>query len=350
MAPGSTNTPNSQAEIPDPSPVLDSIEAFRRSKVLFAAVSLGIFEVLERSPETTDALAAALHLDRDALERLLDACVALKLLRRTGAKYENAPVASSYLCRNNDRALTGYILYSNDVLYRMWGHLEDAIREGTPRWKQTFGTEGSIFDHFFRTEEAKDDFLRGMHGLGLLSSAKIVEAFDLSGFRRMVDLGGATGHFAIAACQRYPELHTTVVDLPEVLEIARSYISKAGQGTGRVEILAGDFFRDDLPEGDLFILGRIVHDWPEVRIRQLLTKIFQRLPSGGALLIAEQIVNEDKSGPASALLQSLNMLVCTQGKERTLQEYRQLLEGCGFQRVKAARTGAYLDAILATKF
>ena len=96
--------------------------------------------------------------------------------------YKNGPVASMYLCRNSERALTGYILYSNDVLFRMWDHLEDAIREGTPRWKQTFGIEGGIFDHFFRTEEAKQTFLQGMHGFGLLSSPKVVEAFTCRAF------------------------------------------------------------------------------------------------------------------------------------------------------------------------
>jgi acetylserotonin N-methyltransferase len=340
---------NNPPEIPDPAPVLDLIEAFRRSKVMFATVSLGVFDALEDSARDAENLAAALRLPLDPLERLLDACVGLKLLRRSGSKYENEPVASCYLCRNSDHALTGYILYSNEALFRMWSHLEDAIREGTPRWTQTFGAEASIFDHFYRTDAAKDDFLRGMHGLGLLSSDKIVAAFDLSGFRRMIDLGGATGHLAIAACKRYPSLHAIIFDLPEVLATTRAYLRNAGQATKRIELLGGDFFHDELPPGDLFAVGRILHDWAEPRIRELLTRVFQRLPAGGALLIAEKVVDSDKSGPLSALLQSLNMLVCTQGKERTLEEYRQLLEATGFGNVQAVRTGAYLDVILAIK-
>lgn len=337
------------AKILDPAPILDLIEAFRRSKVLFAAVSLGVFDALEHCGQDTASLAAALKVRPDPLERLLDACVALNLLSKTDSKYRNEPVASSYLCQHSDRALTGYILYSNDVLFRMWSHLEDAIREGTPRWTQTFGTEASIFDHFFRSAEAKEDFLRGMHGLGQLSSDKIVASFDLSGFRLMVDLGGATGHLAIAACQSYPSLHAIIFDLPGVLETTRAYLRNSGEAAKRIEVLAGDFFRDDLPEGDLFALSRILHDWKKGRIHELLTRVSERLPPGGALLIAEKIVDPDKSGPLSALLQSLNMLVCTQGKERTLEEYRQLLESSGFGNVRAVRTGAYLDAILAMK-
>jgi acetylserotonin N-methyltransferase len=341
--------PHKKAGLPDSSLVLDLIDSFRRSKAMFAAVSLGVFDTLERAPAKAKTVASALQLASEPLERLLDACVAMKLLRRNGGLYANEPVTTTYLCRASDRALVGYILYSNDILFPLWGHLEDAIREGTPRWEQEFGTEGTIFDHFFRTNDAKRTFLHGMHGFGLLSSPKVVEAFDLSRFHRVLDLGGATGHLAIASCERYPQIRAIVFDLPEVIEIASDYINKSGPLSERVSLMAGDFFRDELPEADLIALGRILHDWPETKIGLLLKKIFHRLPSGGAILISEKLLDENKSGPATALLQSLNMLVCTEGKERTLNEYRQLLEDAGFQKVEGRVTGAYLDAVFANK-
>jgi acetylserotonin N-methyltransferase len=335
-------------DLPDPSPVTELIEAFRRSKAMFAAVSLGVFDALEPKPRSVNALAEELGVKADPLERLLDACVGLKLLRRHGADYQNEPVASTYLCRSSAQTLTGYILYSNDVLFRLWACVEDAVREGTPRWKQAFGVEGAIFDHFFRTQEAKETFVQGMHGLGVLSSPKVVEAFDLSQFRRMVDLGGATGHLAIAACERNPALRAVVFDLPGVIESARVY-ARSSTASPRIEVMAGDFFNDELPEADLFVLGRILHDWPEDRIRALLAKICRRLTARGAILIAERLLYEDKSGPVSAQLQSLNMLTCTEGKERTLTEYRRLLEDAGFRNVQGRITGSALDAVLATK-
>jgi acetylserotonin O-methyltransferase len=339
----------SESSIPDPSPVIELIEAFRRSKVMFAAVALGIFDLLERAPGDVGTIAATLHLPTEPLERLLDACVGLKLLRRKGTSYENEAVASTYLCRTSERALTGYILYSNDVLFRLWSQLEDAVREGNPRWQQVFGIEGGIFEHFFRTEEAKQTFIQGMHGLGLLSSPKVVEAFDLSHFRRLVDLGGATGHLAIAACERYPHLRAIVFDLPQVVETARIQASRSAVASSRIEVMAGDFFRDQLPEADLFAMSRILHDWSEDKIRSLLAKIYARLRPGGGILLAEKLLREDKTGPASAQLQSLNMLVCTEGKERSLGEYRRLLEEAGFRNVEGQVTGSPLDAVLATK-
>lgn len=336
-------------DLPDPSPVIELIEAFRRSKVMFAALSLGVFDLLEPGPAKIAKLACELNVQAEPLERLLDACVGLKLLRRTQHGFQNEPIASAYLCRTSQHSLAGYILYSDDVLFRLWAHLEDAIREGTPRWQQAFGTEGGIFDHFFRSDEAKQTFLQGMHGLGMLSSPKVVEAFPLSQFRRMIDLGGATGHLAIAACERYPDLRAVVFDLPEVIEVARVHAMRSRTAAERVEVMAGDFFQDELPEGDLFALGRILHDWPEAKIRDLLDKIYAKLAPGGAVLIAEKLLKEDKSGPISAQLQSLNMLVCTEGRERTLSEYKHLLEQSGFKDVEGRTTGSSLDAILAIK-
>lgn len=324
----------------DPRPVIDLIYAFRKSKTMFAAVALGVFDRLHEAP----AAAGAFPGDRSAMERLLDGCVALGLLDKDGDEYRNTPLAEAYLRRSSPQTLAGYILYSNAALYPMWGHLEDAVREGTNRWAPTFGFDaGALFDHFFNTEPARRDFLLGMHGFGQISSPAVVAAFDLSRFRRLVDLGGATGHLALAAIRRYPQLRAAVFDLPQAVATAAEFTG------GRVELIAGDFFRDDLPQADLYAAGRILHDWSEDKIRALLAKIHVALPDGGALLIAEALLEDDKTAPVEAAMQSLNMLICTDGRERTQAEYAALLREAGFAGVEAKRTGAPLDAILAVK-
>jgi acetylserotonin N-methyltransferase len=322
---------------PDPAVVLDLLEAFRRSKVMFAAVSLGIFDALEERPRSSAELAEALSLHPDSLTRLLDAAIGLKLLERRGDRYENTPATSAYLCQRSPSRLTGYINYSNTALWKLWANLEGAVREGTHRWKETFGWDGPIFSSFFRTEDDKREFLMGMHGYGVISSPKVVAAFDLGRYRRLVDLGGATGHLAIAACRRYPGLRASVFDLPAAVPLAREIVG-ASPVSDRIDVIAGDFFADELPEADLFALGRILHDWSEDKVLTLLRRIFDRLPSGGALLIAEKLLDDDKRGPSWAQMQSLNMLVCTEGKERTLGEYEALLKQVGFAEVRGART------------
>jgi acetylserotonin N-methyltransferase len=332
----------------DPTLVLDLLEAFRRSKTMFAAVSLGVFDALARGPRSCQQLAEELRANADALERLLDACVGLQLLQRSRDVYENTPTAAVYLTKESPRRLTGYLNYSNEVMWRLWTHLEDAVREGTHRWKQEYGWDGPIFSHFFKTEEAKREFLMGMHGFGLISSPHVVSSFDLSRFTQLVDLGGATGHLAIAACQRYSQLRAVVFDLPDAVPLAREIVS-ASPVADRIEISAGDFFSDPLPAGDVYALGRILHDWSEDKIIKLLERIHDALPAGGVVLIAEKLLLEDGSGPRWAQMQNLNMLTCTEGKERTLGQYGALLKQIGFRDVQACRTTAPLDAILAMK-
>lgn len=313
----------------DPAPILELIDAFRRSKTMFTAVALGIFD--GERPQGA------------AMDRLLDACAGLGLLARQGSEYVNTPLAEEYLKRSSPRTLSGYVRYSNEALYRLWEHLDDAVIEGTNRWKQTFGADGGLFTHFFRTPEAQRDFLMGMHGFGMISSPAVIAAFDLSRFASLVDLGGATGHLALAARDRYPHMKAALFDLPTVIEVAKEY---AGD---RISLVAGDFFTDPLPAGDLYAAGRILHDWTEAKIVALLKRIYEALPEGGGLLIAEKLLKEDRSGAIATHMQSLNMLVCTEGRERTLGEYSVLLRGAGFRGISGCVTGAPLDAVLALK-
>src|SRR5260370_13912424 len=182
--------------------VVDLIEAFRRSKTMFAATSLGIFD--GKRPA-----------DVKELPRLLDACVALGLLeKREDSEYVNTTESDRCLRSDSPDTLSGYVLYSNSALSPMWANLEDAVREGAPRWKQTFNLDGPIFSAFFRTDESMREFLKGMHGIGRLSSPAVVAAFDLSRFHHLVDLGGASGHLGQAAPEHYPQIRTSVFHLP----------------------------------------------------------------------------------------------------------------------------------------
>jgi acetylserotonin O-methyltransferase len=336
--------------------VLDLIVAFRRSKTMFAAVSLGVFDALESGPKSLGSLSETLKVNQDGLERLLDGCVGLQLLKyHQEGLYENTLAAASFLCKRSPSRMTGYISYSNDVFWKLWGNLEDAVREGTHRWKQTFPDApqelDDIFrDYIFRTDEAKGEFMMGMHGYGQITSPRVVRALDLSRFKTLVDLGGGTGHLVIAACKQYPNLNAKLFDLPEVVPLAERMIGPSGVAS-RIEVIKGDFFKKGpLPDGDLYALARTLHDWTETKVVDLLSRICKQLPSHGAILIAEKLLREDKSGPDWAQMQNLNMLTCAEGKERTLSEYRWLLDQAGSFRVTAeVIDDCPLDVILAQK-
>ena len=152
---------------------------------MFAAVSLGVFESLHARPATSRELSARLGVPEHALARLLGACTALGLLSIQDGRYHNQPAATRFLRRESSETMTGYIQYSDRVLFPLWSHLEDALREGSHRWEQEFGGKRVLFDRFFATEQEKRTFLSGMHGGGLLSSPAAVAAFDLSRFQTM---------------------------------------------------------------------------------------------------------------------------------------------------------------------
>jgi acetylserotonin N-methyltransferase len=332
-----------------PTIVLDLILAFRRSKTMFAAVKLGIFDCLATGPKTLATLATQHQekLNEDALERLLDACVGLKLLKHHDGKYENTDVAKNYLCKESPTGLTGYINCSNDAFWKLWGNLEDAVTEGTNRWKQTFNIECDYWKGFYRTKEDLVEFLMGMHGYGQITSPHVVRAFDLSKFEHLVDVGGGTGHLAIEACRAYAGLNATVFDLEEASPLARTKIAEAGL-LDRINVVDGDFFVDPLPKGDVYVFARTLHDWPEARVIELMIKVREAIPPNGLFLIAEAILKEDRSGPEYAQLQNLNMLTIADGKERTFEQYAELLkEKAGFKYVEQRPTDSPLDVIVA---
>jgi len=325
---------------PSPQIVPDLLEGFRRSKTMFTAVDLGVFEA---TPVDAASFAAAIGADPRATALLLDACVSLGLLTKTKGVYCNTLEAEIYLKRTSPHTLAGYALYSHNVLWRLWENLPDAVREGSHRWPQSFNLQGPIFSHFFKTDESMRTFLTGLHGLGMLSSPQAIAAHDLSRVQHFVDLGGGTGHLALSFLDRYPNAKATVFDLPQVVPLTREITH------GRVQTVAGDFFTDPLPPADCYAVARILHDWSPVKIDTLLRRIHAALPRGGRLLICEMLLNDDRTGPASAMMQSLNMLTCTEGQERTAAEYDALCKAAGFKSTVAKVTGAPVDAVLAIK-
>ncbi|HBE66263.1 MAG TPA: homocysteine methyltransferase [Rhodopirellula baltica] len=332
----------------DPTPVLQYINGFRFSKVMFAAVELGVFDSLEQQKRSAEDLAIELQCDPAAVSRLLNGLVGMELLSRDGEQYKNTGLASELLTSTSPNRMTGYIKFSNDVSWKLWSHFENAIREGSHRWKDAYGWDQPIFSSFFADDAAMREFLMGMHGYGVISSPKVVRAVDLSQFNHLVDLGGATGHLPMAACEAYESLTATVFDLPGVIPLTKEIVAQSSV-SDRIDVVAGDFFDDELPQADLMSLGRILHDWSDEKIDRLLSKIYDRLPEGGGLLLAEILIQDDRGGPDWGQMQDLNMLVCTEGRERTLAEYEAILRRAGFREVTGQVTGAPVDAVLAIK-
>ncbi|XP_075592987.1 putative bifunctional dTTP/UTP pyrophosphatase/methyltransferase protein isoform X2 [Balearica regulorum gibbericeps] len=333
-----------------PSKILELMDGFRASKALFVASKMKIFDHLkDKGPLKAVDIANEVGTSVCGTERLLDACAALGLLEKTPQGYSNTDSANTYLTLDGEYSLHGYIIHSNDHLWPLFTNLESAVKEGSRQNHRAFGKKAEdLFKDYYCSQEVKQRFMAAMHSIAHLTARDVATAFDLSQFKSACDLGGCTGALAHELVQIYQNLKVTVFDLPEVIANT-SYFQPSGQHTAPVTFVAGDFFKDNLPEADLYILSRVLHDWPDEKINVLLSKISSVCKPGCGILLAEMVLDDEKKNRSTVLLQSLNMLVQTEGKERSGSEYRELLEQHGFTNVKIRLTGNLLDVVLCVK-
>lgn len=333
-----------------PSKILDLMDGFRASKALFVASKLKMFDHLKKkSPLKAVDIANEAGTSVCGTERLLDACTALGLLEKTPQGYSNTDSANTYLASDGEYSLHGYIIHSNDHLWPLFTHLESAVKEGSRQNHRAFGKKTEdLFNDYYQSQEVKQRFMAAMHSIARLTARDVATAFDLSEFKTACDLGGCTGALAHELIQIYPNMKVTVFDLPEVIANT-SCFQPSEQRVASVTFVSGNFFTDDLPEADLYILSRVLHDWPDEKIHILLKKISAVCRPGCGILLAEMLLDDEKKNRRTALLQSLNMLVQTEGKERSGSDYRGLLEQHGFSKVKIKLTGNLLDAVLCVK-
>ncbi|XP_023151383.2 acetylserotonin O-methyltransferase 2 [Amphiprion ocellaris] len=343
----------SQSELDYPFKLLEYFNGFRVSKVIFSACELGVFDLLLRSQEPLSAqhVAQELKTSVDGMERLLDALVGIEILeveKTAGtAVYSSSDVANLYLARGSVKSLHDMIVYQSQTIYPLWNNLVDAVREGKNQNEKTFGLPSEeVFQVIYRSEEEMLKFMGLMNSSWVLDGHDIVTVFNLSCFQNIVDLGGCTGALAREMVKAYPSSTVTVFDLPQVVETAQKHFS---QESDAVLFQTGDFFSGEIPAADLYVLARIIHDWPEEKCVTLLKKIYNVCRPGGGVLLVEAMLFENRRGPVMAQIFSLNMLVQAEGRERPPSEYTDMLKKTGFQNIQVCRTGKSYDAILAVR-
>ncbi|XP_063306249.1 acetylserotonin O-methyltransferase [Pelobates fuscus] len=337
-----------------PKQLLEYKDGFMVSKTMFTACELGVFDLLHESSEplSTADIASRLEISIDGADRLLSACVCLKLLKvemiNENEVYTNTDLSSLYLTKSSPKSLYHMMMYYSNTLYTCWNFLPDAIREGKNQNERAFKiSTKDIFEAIYRSEDEMKTFMQHMDSVWSICGKDVITAFDLSMFHKVYDLGGCSGALAKHFVSAFPESNVTILDLPKVVETAKKHFIMDNEP--RISFLEGDFFNDPIPEADLFIIARIIHDWKEDKCVQLLTKIYQSCRKGGGVLLIEALLSEDKHGMVTSQLYSLNMLVQTEGKERTPSEYKKLLTAAGFTDVQVKITGKIYDAILGKK-
>uniref|UniRef100_A0A8C2LCK8 Acetylserotonin O-methyltransferase-like n=1 Tax=Cyprinus carpio TaxID=7962 RepID=A0A8C2LCK8_CYPCA len=334
-----------------PHSIVSLLDGFKASKTLFTASKLKVFDVLNSSNSLTlEEVAGQINASVLGTERLLEAAVSLGLLERVKQQntsvYRNTEQASRFLVSESPESLNGYILHCNDMVWPLFSHLENAVREGTSQHERAFGkkNEDVFQDAYYSKDEVKIRFMDAMHSIARVTGKDVATAFDLSPYKTACDIGGCTGAMAYEFTKAHPGLSVIVFDLPQVIEMRRHFQPK--EADDRVSFVAGDFFKDDLPKADLYILARILHDWSDEKLDVLLSKLSKMCTPGCGLLVSEILLDEERKSPSRALLQALSM---TEGKQRSPTEYSDLLQKHGFTLKHINHTDNLLDAMLFVK-
>ncbi|XP_062982308.1 acetylserotonin O-methyltransferase-like [Elgaria multicarinata webbii] len=322
------------------------------SKIMFTASELGVFDLLKSEKLlTAGTIAERLGTSPTGMERLLDACVGFKFLRverkEKEGLYGNTDLADLCLAKTSPKSQYNYMKLCSEFFYPNMHYLPDAVREGKNQSELIHGISSDhIFDAFSRSEEGLQNFIDGLGDSWSLYGKEVLSAFDLSNFPLVCDVGGAVGALAKECISLYPKSTVTIFDLPEVVERVKKHVVFSQEY--QITFQEGDFFKDPVPEANLYLLARVLHDWGDEKCVQLLTKLYKACKPGGGVLISETILDEDRTGPLVAHLYSMTLMVFTEGKIRTASEFSGLLSAAGFKDIQVKK-GSVCNAILGRK-
>jgi hypothetical protein len=295
---------------PDPSRILETGMAFWASKTLLSAVEMEVFTELAKQPADLATLRGRLGLHPRAAADFLDALVSLGFLKREQGIYQNTPETDLFLDKSKPSYVGGILEMSNHRLYGFWGNLTTAVRTGEPQNESKGGHDP--FAAIYADPARLREFLRAMSGVSRGANMTIARQFPWAQYRTFADVGTAQGDLAAQIALVHPHLHGIGFDLPEVGPVFEDYADSLGLAD-RLSFQGGSFFTDDLPKGDVLLFGHILHDWDLETKRMLLTKAHAALPPGGAVVVYDAIIDDDRNRNAFGLLMSLNMLIETPG-------------------------------------
>ena len=287
---------------------------------LHAGVKLDVFTPLSTEQLSAGELAKRINCDVRGLGMLLNALAALELLEKKGETFAATQFAAKFLCRTSPEYL-GHIVMHHHHLMSGWTNLDQAVRSGEPVRKRASHEDA---------ESSRESFLMGMFNLAMQIAPMIVPQIDLSGRRRLLDLGGGPGTYAIHFCQQNPELSAVVCDLPTTRSFAEQTVARFGL-SDRISFVARDFESEELPGGfDIAWLSHVLHGVGRKTCQTVLDKAVAALEPGGMILVQEFILDDSKDAPVFPALFSLNMLLGTpEGQAYSQGELFDMLAAAG---------------------
>lgn len=309
--------------------ILKAAKGFMESQILLTAFELDLFNLIGENIKSAKEISKVTGSSERGIAILLDALAALGFVTKNEEVYANTPIGLRHLVKDGDDyrgATLAHILRMRD----MWLRLSQAVKTGTsPR------TPG---ESLVSNRERNRSFILAMRDSGRTNAGIIAENLDLSAYRRLVDLGGGPGTYSIEIIKRFPDIRSTLVDLPLTLEVAAEVIADEGM-SDRIELKECDFFShpdSDIGSGyDVALVSNVLHIESEDRNRKVLKNVFGAMAEEGMIIIHETIIDESRISPPDRALFAVNMLVHTErGNCYTFSEIKSWLEDAGFENIE----------------
>jgi precorrin-6B methylase 2 len=317
-----------------PERILQLGTAFWASKTLLSAIEIGLFsELAAAGPLDADAIGRRLGLHERSTRDFLDALVSVGMLQRgEHGAYANTPETELYLDARKPSYVGGILEMANQRLYPNWGRLTEALRTGLPQNEIRDGED--LFSAIYGDQAVVEGFARAMTGASLMTARALSTAFPWQRYGTFADIGCAQGAVPVEIARDHANLLGYGFDLPAVAPVFDRYVAQH-RLCPRVSFIAGDFFKDPLPEVDVLIMGHILHDWSLEEKKLLLRKAHAALPPGGSLIVYDAMIDDERRQNTYGLLMSLNMLIETQaGFDYTGADCIGWMREAGFREIR----------------
>jgi hypothetical protein len=317
---------------PSPQRIFDVGCGFRASKALLSAIELNVFTVLSEQSLDAAALMRQTGIHERGAKDFFDSLVALGILERSDAGlYSNTTEAGFYLDRHKPTYIGSLFEQYNAIGYGLWNSLTQALQTGLP---QMGTTPGQHFENLYADTARFRTFVKSMTAGSLLTAKAIAAQFPWKDYKTVMDIGTAEGCLPVEVALTHPHIRGGGFDLPELQEMFDGYIQEHGLND-RLQFHSGDFLKTALPVADVIVLGRILHNWDLETRRMLLEKSYDALPDGGALIVYESLISEDRRSNPAGLLASLNMLLWTAGGlDFSSADCAQWMRDAGFRDIR----------------
>ena len=284
--------------------------AFRGAKTLLSATELGVFTALAENPLDLQRLARRIGIDERGARDFFDALVALGMLERDESeRYANTSETALYLDRRKPTYIGGELEHFNAYVYPHWNLLTQALRSGKPQ----SGTRSTgHYSALYADQAALETLAKGMTGGSLPVAKALAVSFHWENSRTVIDVGTAQGCLPVQIAQSHPHITGGGFDLPPMQPHFAAYVGQH-RLSKRLKFFPGNFLQESLPTADVLVFGRILHNWDLGTKKMLLKKAYDALPAGGALIVDERLIDDERRANAASLLASLNMLIMTAG-------------------------------------